>query len=385
MASGPNDNQRAFIFGIGQTESGYDPVEAYKEYLNKASNNSNVRRYGYKKGADHGYFQNNQMDVDSLRKKLIKEGMSYNEAHEISRHLNGGGPGGKSTREQQELAMHHRLRTTFPDAYKLAGEGKFNKAYDKVQNHWFGVNRDRKKGNRRFALQSAQRYSLGAKIPPPVQKGWEPTVQHAVGEDTGFNPEHVQQANLAPMPAPPAAPEPAVTGSKFAPPTADSIIPPEQNPISTDRQKLGQGLDMWAPQAPVTPERTYEREDLAPADMGVSGDTGFIPDAEFNKQGIMGQDRKAAWEAEQASAAPGAGSSPGDTVNIAPPSKSPVSGSVPDQYGQTDWSRAMLHQMESGDSSKLDALEAAKPVQPLKLEMPKMNFKLGDLLGGLFK
>lgn len=53
---------------------------------------------------------------------------------------------------------------------------------------------------------------------------------------------------------------------------------------------------------------------------------------------------------------------------------------------QTPWESAMLHQMQTGDSSMLDKLDAAAPVKPLDLDfdMPKFNFKLGSLLGGLF-
>lgn len=149
-----NPNQLAYIKGLGQTESGFDRTEAYSDALNKARNNSNVKRYGYDLGADHGYYQNNQMDVNDLRKTLIKEGMPEDQAHEISRHLNGGGPGGKSTIEQQTLAMHHRLRTKYPKQYEALKSGDpaaFEAARKKMSGHWFGLRNAPQKARREWA------------------------------------------------------------------------------------------------------------------------------------------------------------------------------------------------------------------------------------------
>lgn len=134
--AGINSHQLAFIRGIGATESGFRYSEAYSEAYNKKSNNANVRKYG-SKGADYGYYQTNELDVQDA----IRLGVPPH----IARHLNGGGQGGKSTVEQQTLAMHEYLSRRYPSEYNALTSGDPN-AYEvarkKMDGKWFGL-RDR--------------------------------------------------------------------------------------------------------------------------------------------------------------------------------------------------------------------------------------------------
>jgi hypothetical protein len=128
-----NPYQLAFIRGIGETETGFRHSEAYSEQYNKSTNNSNVRQYG-DDGADYGYYQNNNLDV----KQMIAIGI----APSVAKHLNGGGKNGKSTIEDQTIAMHLRLQMKYKDVYENLKSGS-NKALEAaisaMQGHWFGL------------------------------------------------------------------------------------------------------------------------------------------------------------------------------------------------------------------------------------------------------
>ena len=149
LLAGMSPTQAALLRGIATTETHLREKEAYSEALNRPGNNANVRRFGYDKGADHGFFQNNQMDVDRLTKSLIEEGKTPEEAYEIARHLNGGGRGGKSTMAQQMNANAHFLRLRHPKLWKdLESPDPQVRAragaqiQQKMSNFWFGL-RDR--------------------------------------------------------------------------------------------------------------------------------------------------------------------------------------------------------------------------------------------------
>lgn len=129
-----NKYQLAFIRGIGRTETDFSLKEAYSEAYNKESNNANVRQYG-QDGADYGYYQNNGLDV----KEAIKKGIDP----KIAVHLNGGGKGGKSTLEEQTIAMHEYLKMKYPkvyDALKTGSIESFDIAVKTMNRHWFGLN-----------------------------------------------------------------------------------------------------------------------------------------------------------------------------------------------------------------------------------------------------
>lgn len=140
-----NPHQLAFIRGLGATESGFSRREAYSEALNQPHNNANVRKYG-SRGADYGYYQTNEMDVDDA----IRRGVPP----EIARHLNGGGRGGQSTMEQQTLAMHEYLKRKYPkeyDALKSGDPRAFQSAMSRMSGQWFGLRDAPQKAMREFA------------------------------------------------------------------------------------------------------------------------------------------------------------------------------------------------------------------------------------------
>lgn len=128
-----NPYQLAFIRGIGETESGFSYKEAYSEAYNKPTNNVNVKKYG-QDGADYGYYQNNGLDV----KQMINAGVDP----EVAKHLNGGGKNGKSSIEDQTIAMHLRLQMKYKDVYENLKSGSttaLEAAIKAMQNHWFGL------------------------------------------------------------------------------------------------------------------------------------------------------------------------------------------------------------------------------------------------------
>lgn len=142
--SGITSYQLAFIRGIGMTESGLNPKEAYSERFNKASNNANVRKYG-QKGADYGFYQTNGFDVE----QAIKLGVDP----EIAKHLNGGGKGGTSTLEEQTLAMHEYIKRKYPKVYDNLNQGS-DEVYEVARiamfNHWFGLKDNPKVARKEF-------------------------------------------------------------------------------------------------------------------------------------------------------------------------------------------------------------------------------------------
>lgn len=128
-----NINQLAFLRGIGMTETHFSEKEAYSEAYNQVSNNRNVREYG-QDGADYGYYQTNALDVkDAIRKGVPRD---------IAIHLNGGGKNGKSTVEQQTIAMHYYLQKRYPTEYENVKKGTpeaFEAARSRMQGQWFGL------------------------------------------------------------------------------------------------------------------------------------------------------------------------------------------------------------------------------------------------------
>lgn len=133
-----NIYQLAFLRGIGMTETDFSQKEAYSEKYNQPSNNRNVREYG-QDGADYGYYQTNALDVkDAIRRGIPQE---------IAVHLNGGGKGGKSTIEQQTIAMHEYLKRKYKTVYENLKTGEyphFSAAMAVMQRQWFGL-KDRPK------------------------------------------------------------------------------------------------------------------------------------------------------------------------------------------------------------------------------------------------
>lgn len=126
-------NQLRFIRGIGQTETHYSKKEAYSEQYNQESNNRNVREYG-EKGADYGYYQCNQLDVEHA----IRIGVNP----EIAKHLNGGGKGGTSSIAQQTMAMHEYIKRVYKEEYdtlKSGDDEAFEAAVERMNGKWFGL------------------------------------------------------------------------------------------------------------------------------------------------------------------------------------------------------------------------------------------------------
>ena len=107
-------NQLAFLRGIGMTETGFSKKEAYIEKYNQPSNNRNVKQYG-QDGADYGYYQTNGLDVKDAIRRGIPE--------DIAKHLNGGGKDGKSSVEEQTIAMHYYLQKRYPTEYEKVKTG----------------------------------------------------------------------------------------------------------------------------------------------------------------------------------------------------------------------------------------------------------------------
>jgi hypothetical protein len=168
-----NANQLAFIRGIGATESDFSRKEAYSESLNKAGNNSNVRKYG-QDGADYGYYQTNALDV----KDAIRRGVDP----EIAKHLNGGGRGGESTVEQQTLAMHEYLKRKHPAIYDNLKSGSpeaFEAARAKMAGQWFGLKDAPHKARKSWAGGDLN----PGEIMPGLQRE---NVQSSEGEKFGF-------------------------------------------------------------------------------------------------------------------------------------------------------------------------------------------------------
>lgn len=120
-------NVLKFIRSVGARETNFNENEAYSESYNQPGNNANVRKYG-QKGADYGYFQTNEMDVDHA----IKLGVPK----EIARHLNGGGSGGKSTPEQQSYAMSEYLKRLNPQAYEELKKGNWSAGNQAFKGKW---------------------------------------------------------------------------------------------------------------------------------------------------------------------------------------------------------------------------------------------------------
>ena len=103
-------NMLKYLAGIGHYESGFDPTEAYSNKYN-SKKNPNVAQYG-SRGADYGYYQVNQLQVDEALKYGIKN-------------LNTG------TLEQQTVAMSQYIQKRYPDQYQQILAGNF-KAADSI-------------------------------------------------------------------------------------------------------------------------------------------------------------------------------------------------------------------------------------------------------------
>ena len=85
---------------------------------------------------DYGHFQMNQNDVNDAIKK-------YGLDPDKAKHLYGGGPGGKSTPQEQTRAMHEYMQKRYPDLYDKMKSGDpkaYEEARQKMKGMWFGLN-----------------------------------------------------------------------------------------------------------------------------------------------------------------------------------------------------------------------------------------------------
>lgn len=140
-----NIHQLKFIRGIGETETGFSKKEAYSETYNRKDNNRNVREYG-QKGADYGYYQCNEFDVEHA----IKLGVNK----DIAKHLNGCGKGGKSSVAEQTIAIHEYLCRAYKNVYEKLKSGStdaWQEAIDAMDSKWFGL-KDRPQDSKKIWL-----------------------------------------------------------------------------------------------------------------------------------------------------------------------------------------------------------------------------------------
>lgn len=159
-------NQLSFLRGIGAGETGYNQKEAYSDVHNSPNDvydaqgrrikvgNANVRKYG-DRGADYGYYQNNEMDVEDA----IKHGVPP----EVARHLHGGGQGGKSTIQEQTLAMHEYIKRKYPEIYEGLKSGTpeaFEAARRAMEGKWFALRNNRPEVQEGFNRRYGDRNSI---------------------------------------------------------------------------------------------------------------------------------------------------------------------------------------------------------------------------------
>lgn len=125
---------RAFIDAIGRSETDFGHTEAYTNKYNLPKNNANVRKYG-EAGADYGFFQMNEKDVNDA---INKYGMDP----DVARHLAGGMGvlGRPSTREQQTEAVNEYIKARWPQQYnRLVNYGDYEGMRQAAKGTWFGL------------------------------------------------------------------------------------------------------------------------------------------------------------------------------------------------------------------------------------------------------
>lgn len=120
-------NALKFIRSIGARETNFRKSEADSEQYNQAGNNSNVRKYGAV-GADYGFFQTNQMDVQDAIRRGVPE--------HIAKALNNGDGKGGYTVEQQTYAMNEYLKKLNPAGYDAMVRGDWDSANKAFKGKW---------------------------------------------------------------------------------------------------------------------------------------------------------------------------------------------------------------------------------------------------------
>ncbi len=138
----PLTREMAGIAAIGQSETGFNTKEAYSDFYNDPRKriggkrnpgyNANVAKIGAS-GADYGFFQMNQTDVDDA----IKRGMDP----DIAKHLRGGGKEGTSSPDDQVAALHQYLSLRYPSYAQLGATGEFEPFRKAASHQFFGLSR----------------------------------------------------------------------------------------------------------------------------------------------------------------------------------------------------------------------------------------------------
>ena len=140
----PLTREMAGIAAIGQSETGFNRKEAYSDFYNDPRKriggkrnpgyNANVAKIGAS-GADYGFFQMNQTDVDDA----IKRGMDP----DMAKHLTGGGKEGTSSPDDQVAALHQYLSLKYPSYSHLGETGQFEEFRKAASHQWFGLSRNK--------------------------------------------------------------------------------------------------------------------------------------------------------------------------------------------------------------------------------------------------
>jgi hypothetical protein len=140
----PLARQVAGIAAIGESETGFNRKEAYSDFYNDPRKfigrkrnpgyNANVAKMG-ERGADYGFFQMNQTDVDDA----IRRGMDP----EMAKHLMGGGKQGTSSPDEQVAALHQYLSLKYPSFNQLGETGQFEAFRKAASRQFFGLSRSR--------------------------------------------------------------------------------------------------------------------------------------------------------------------------------------------------------------------------------------------------
>ena len=116
-----------YIYSIGARETGFSDAEANSNAYNQGGNNTNVAAYG-QAGADYGYYQMNQQQVD----QAIKNGMDPS----VAAALNNGGGNGGYTLEQQTAALQQYIQIEKPAAYAAIQSGDYDTANSILKGQW---------------------------------------------------------------------------------------------------------------------------------------------------------------------------------------------------------------------------------------------------------
>jgi hypothetical protein len=120
--------QLSTMVAIGASETSFNKNEAYSDKYNQPSNNANVAKFG-ERGADYGYYQMNQMDVDDA----VRLGVP----RDVAQHLNGGGRFGTSSLAEQTGALHQYMTAKYTKQYG----GDWEKFRQTGSKKWHGLSR----------------------------------------------------------------------------------------------------------------------------------------------------------------------------------------------------------------------------------------------------